>query len=492
MMLRITSGFLTLLLSVTLLVFSPGGSNQRGASATVVTNKEDSPNLKITGFDQVGAYPVRLKSATFTDWASYVNPPSGFLRRTTELFVCDLRFGDFSDPNTWIERYGKTWCVGWVLEQPQSGEDHNRMYTSKEKDSVFERIRAEIQSSDGFANAYKIFVKQWYVTRDQAFNRLSDPITVLSDSPRVLGRDLDTTIRANVFYTRPQLGNSIEFDWYVCSKYHSKPQTQVPKGCSPLVGGSLNAWGAMLDERSDLNKYFALRVTGTDGSFQYFSKTTSAIQKSPLAIGLEPTNIDDSDSTSLSAPIGTTYKLTLSTGIPSSINDPHIGNYRCPKSALVSIKNLASGYVSRKTIKLSSSSGGDPADCTGRISVPVQANMRVQVELPSTYWTSKSTETIVVKGEPSLSASAPKRAFDSYVLRLKANRPVTTTCNVREEYFSFGGDLIATKWFSISLRYGYATKKRTTYYVGVIRAMVTCKSTSKYDVAIDTYKVFSY
>ncbi len=495
---RVISTLLTLLLSVTTLVIAPGGSNQLVASATESTNTADAPQLKISGFDQVGPYPVGIKSASFGDWDSYTNPPVGYSSRYTSLYVCDLSRGDFADLDA-RNRYGEWWCLGFGVD-PIGGwgesDSRTRKYTAKEKNYALERIRKHIKPTDSFVKAYKIFLVQEYNHSDNQYGSdrraISEPITIFDQSPRVLGRDFDRPVSSNLFYTRSPLGNSIDFDWYECSKYSSKPQTRVRSGCSRLGEDLLNSGGVRFNTRWGLGKYLALRVTGADGSFQYFSKTTSAIRKLPLAIWLEPTNSDDSDSTSLSAPIGTTYKLTLSTGLPSSLNDPHIGNYKCPKSALVSIKNLASGYVSRKTIKLSSSSGGDPADCTGRINVSVQANMRVQVELPSSYWTSKSTETIVVKGEPSLSASAPKRAFDSYVLRLKANRPVTTTCNVREEYFSFGGDLIATKWFSISLRYGYATKKRTTYYVGVIRAMVTCKSTSKYDVAIDTYKVFSY
>ena len=491
---RLTSGFLTLVLSVGILLVTPFDASQRFASATESTNTVDAPILKITGHDQVGPYPVGIKSAIFRDWAQWLNPPLGYSGRYTTLYVCDLNQGDYASPWDYT-RYGARWCIDEIVQPDggfDDGYDTNQKYTSKHKEDTLKRIREAIKPTDSTVHAYKIFLEQNYNLAGQSYKGISEPVTIFNQSPRVVGRDLDTTVSANLWQARIDLGESINFDMYECSKYSSKPQLRVPSGCSSFSEDSINYWGAILDDREYLGKYFALRVTGSDGTFQYFSKTTGAIRKSPLAIGLVPTNGDDAESTSLSAPVGTTYKLTLSTGLATSLNDPHIGNYKCPNNALITIKNLATGYLLRKTIRLTSSSSGDPVDCTGQIPVPIQANMRVQVELPGSYWTSKSTKTLTVKGEPALTASAPKRAFDSYTLRLKANRPLTTTCNVREEYFSFGGYLIATKWFSVSMRYGYATKKRFTYYVGVIKAMVTCKSTSKYGVAIDTYKVFSY
>jgi hypothetical protein len=226
-------------------------------------------------------------------------------------------------------------------------------------------------------------------------------------------------------------------------------------------------------------------VSGTD--WVYTTATGGKIAKVNPPIEYTSRDPDDGFEPLRSQALGSTLRARFE--IPTNDDSGH--KWYCPKTATVTIENRASGTKTRRTIKLVRDGllGGT---CLAKVDTKLQGNVKITLQLPSTSRTNSTSKTIWVKAEPKLTATVPKRTFDRYSLALRASAPITTSCNVREEYYSFEGRILSTRWFKVKLWSGRGYATRSPSYVGVIKGMVTCESNSKYGVAIDTYKLFSY
>ena len=319
----------------------------------------------------------------------------------------------------------------------------------------------------------RMFIHPWF---------LSEPSIFINSAPSVRG---SAYLGVATSPAIQGLTESLNYSWYVCSQ----PQPGIhsfPTNCTPVTyQSSEENRNFPINSSRYLGKYLVTSVSGND--WVYTTATIGKVAKVKPSIEYTSRDPDDGFEPLRSQALGSTLRARFEIQTSGNLGFA----WYCPKTATVTIENRAWGTKIRRTIKLVQD-GQLGGTCLAKVDTKLQGNIKVTLQIPATSRTISTSKTILVKAEPKLTATVPKRTFNRYSLSLRASAPTSTSCNVREEYYSFEGTLLSTRWFIVKLSGGRGYASRTPSYVGVIRGMVTCESNSKYGVAIDTYKLFSY
>lgn len=271
------------------------------------------------------------------------------------------------------------------------------------------------------------------------------------------------------------------FSWYSCTSKKALPSNSKPSDCKRIPWSSSRT--LEIDDSLE-GRYLVVRHSNTKN---YFSRSSKIITKPKPNISIDFWDSDDEVIDSV--PVGKSAYVTVNFGdwtwteLSFGSESGRTLSVSPPRKIKVSFKDKAFGSTVYKLID---------TDGEIKLKTKVKSNQLVTVYSPASSGTSATTKTAVIKGDPYLRAQAPTRAFGKYNLRLSSPSSVTTSCNVREDYYSFGGSLIGTRWFKMRISNGQGVTTRKTKYVGVLEGMVTCYSSSNWGNPIDTYKVFSY
>jgi hypothetical protein len=264
--------------------------------------------------------------------------------------------------------------------------------------------------------------------------------------------------------------------WFLCDKPASAG-TKIASSCSQIIVAGNDVDEVPIDSPELVGKYFRVQILDYSNQWSFTTASREVVNKG-LSIAFNP---DGPDEKSVGRTLYDYIEIQNSDGNRT---------WKCPASVKLKISSMVNNRTYYKTIK---KSAGYDDPCRYYYSAPINGNVKLQVFAPKTKYTSASkSDTNLIEGVPNLVATTPVRTFGSYRLSLRSNVSLTTSCNVREEYYSFSGTFMTTRWFTVNLRYGYGSAIRKPSYIGVIKGMVTCRANSKYGVAIDTYKVFSY
>ncbi len=467
--------------------FPVDSADKEAISANYVDiNNHNNPNLERTGWllvwvraldqsqirldstDRIGPYPLGVSLYATTRTGPPL--PSG---RQLFVLVCLGENHDFIQPGN--ENPKRPEFQGGCEYFPATG----TVQTAEQVERwAKERVPVGVFSAYLYERTERPIDDEWGV--DPWY--LSAPSVFINRAPYVNG---SAYLGVSSTPAIQGLNQGVWYSWYICPR----EQTGIhyfPSSCDSLPEQpSEGNRSFSISSSKYMGKYLVASVSGSN--WVYTTATAGKIAKVKPLVEYTSTDPDDGFEPLKSQALGSTLRARFE--VPTS--DALGFEWYCPKTATVTIENRAWVTKTRRTIRLVRD-GQLGGTCLAKVDTKLQGNVKITLQLPSTSRTIATSKTIWVKAEPKLTATVPKRAFDRYSLSLRASAPTSTSCNVREEYYSFEGTLLSTRWFKVKLSGGRGYATRTPSYVGVIRGMVTCESNSKYGVAIDTYKLFSY
>jgi hypothetical protein len=248
--------------------------------------------------------------------------------------------------------------------------------------------------------------------------------------------------------------------WYACQRSYSYLQNKLPSDCRERSSTPSNSTTL---RASDLGMYILSRPVGQS---MFFSRTSGPVGKSEPEVSIASAS---------EKKVGSYTVVRLSV-------DPDQNS--CPNKLTLNISERRPLTSKKLELKL--------VDCQASYKVKIRANTRVLASVREGISSEPATAESVILATPSLVATAPKRAFGSYNLTVRTSQVRSVKCTVNEEYFSFYGDLLSSRWFEITLQSGRRSLSRKTQYVGVIKGLVTCPGSRDFGDSAATFKVFSY